>query len=185
MSTIVCRDVKSIENYDKAKADNFKGWVIHHRAETHFSDGIPRPPQARISRDELIGLGLYYNRPAEELIYLTRAEHNTLHHKDKIQSEESREKMSKTHKERLTDEVRKNISEGTKRGMTPEVIERVRQASLGRKHSEESKSKIASSIKAKNWHWYTNGTINVKSDTCPEGFKPGRKVDWFYKKQEG
>ena len=28
-----------IENYDKAKADNFKGWELHHRLETRTSDG--------------------------------------------------------------------------------------------------------------------------------------------------
>ena len=34
-----CKDYENIENYELAKKDNFKGWVIHHRLETHTSDG--------------------------------------------------------------------------------------------------------------------------------------------------
>ena len=32
-------DISLIENYEKAKTDNFKGWVMHHRLETHNFDG--------------------------------------------------------------------------------------------------------------------------------------------------
>lgn len=31
--------IEKVENYEKAKADNFKGWDIHHRLETHTFDG--------------------------------------------------------------------------------------------------------------------------------------------------
>ena len=34
-----CKSPENIENYEKAKADNFKGWDCHHRLETHNSDG--------------------------------------------------------------------------------------------------------------------------------------------------
>ena len=34
-----CEDISRIENYDLVKKDNFKGWQIHHRLETHTSDG--------------------------------------------------------------------------------------------------------------------------------------------------
>lgn len=37
-----CKNYQDIENYEKAKADNFKGWVPHHRLETHNSDGERR-----------------------------------------------------------------------------------------------------------------------------------------------
>lgn len=66
-----------IENYDKALADNFEGWDIHHRLETHTSDSELRP--VAITRDELIALDMYYARPASELIFLTRSEHTKLH----------------------------------------------------------------------------------------------------------
>ena len=33
-----CKSIEDIENYELAKADNFIGWDIHHRLETHNSD---------------------------------------------------------------------------------------------------------------------------------------------------
>lgn len=39
MFEIYCKDYKNIENYEKAAAENFKGWECHHRLETHISDG--------------------------------------------------------------------------------------------------------------------------------------------------
>ena len=77
MSKMICLEKEKIENYQLAKADNFKGWVIHHRLETHNSDGERR--LVIISKAELIALDMYYNRPASELIYLTRSEHAYLH----------------------------------------------------------------------------------------------------------
>jgi hypothetical protein len=68
---------EQIENYEAAKKDNFNGWQIHHRLETHNSDGERR--LTSISKEELIGLDMYYNRPANELIFLTKAEHTKLH----------------------------------------------------------------------------------------------------------
>ena len=34
----LCKDYKNIENYKKAKADDFKNWVCHHRLQTWTSD---------------------------------------------------------------------------------------------------------------------------------------------------
>lgn len=78
-----CRVPKLIENYDLAISDTTQTWVCHHRLETHFSDGTPRPKNAQLSREELIALGMYYNRPSEELIFLTEKEHQNAHHKGK------------------------------------------------------------------------------------------------------
>ena len=63
----------------KPKADNFKGWVRHHRLETHTSDGFLRLVQ--LSKAELIALDMYYDRPAEELIWLKAGEHRKVHGK--------------------------------------------------------------------------------------------------------
>ena len=71
-----------IENYDKAIADKEQTWDCHHRREIETS------------RKELIELGEYYNRSASELIFLTKKEHISLHHKDKNMSEETKRKMS-------------------------------------------------------------------------------------------
>lgn len=71
--------IEQIENYQFAKKDNFDGWCIHHRLETHNSDGEKR--LVNLSRTELIALDMYYNRPANELVFLTKSEHAKLHKK--------------------------------------------------------------------------------------------------------
>lgn len=77
-----CTDPENIENFDKAKTDNFKGWVLHHRMETHFSNGERRPVDILMA--ELAALGMYLNRPASELILLTKEEHDLLHNTNNI-----------------------------------------------------------------------------------------------------
>lgn len=79
MKTRYCNNVEKIENYESAKKDDFKGWACHHRLETHTSDGGRR--LVDISKEELKALGMYYHRPSEELIYLTKSEHQKLHRK--------------------------------------------------------------------------------------------------------
>jgi len=87
-----CKDIENVENYDKAAADNFKGWHCHHRLQTHTSDGDRR--LVDISKKELIALNMYYNIPAEELIFLTVKYHGELHHKGKRHSEEAKKKIN-------------------------------------------------------------------------------------------
>ena len=65
---------KLIENYDKAVADNFKGWMLHHRLECTI-DG-----EYALSVKDLKRMNMYYNRPYFELIYLTNSEHSKLHY---------------------------------------------------------------------------------------------------------
>ena len=52
-----CKDYENIENYDKAKADDFIGWNCHHRLETHTSDGERR--LVNITKKELKALGMF------------------------------------------------------------------------------------------------------------------------------
>ena len=77
---LFCREPEHIENYEQAMNDISK-WECHHRLETHFSDGTERPHNACLSSRELILLGCYYDRPASELIFLTKSEHMRLHSK--------------------------------------------------------------------------------------------------------
>lgn len=72
-----CEPLSNVENYEKAMADNFNGWHIHHRYECHDSNGERR--LVDLSRAELKALGMYWNRPASELIWMTEAEHIQLH----------------------------------------------------------------------------------------------------------
>lgn len=65
-----CReDLSLIENYKKANEDNNEVWDCHHRIETDKG----------LSRDELIANSMYYNRPASELIFMRRTDHQRLH----------------------------------------------------------------------------------------------------------
>ena len=72
-----CRHPELIENYDKAIADTNQMWVCHHRLETHNSDGEKR--LVSLSMDELKALDMYFDRPSEELIFMTPFEHRSLH----------------------------------------------------------------------------------------------------------
>src|SRR5574344_1831623 len=76
-----CMNLEEVENYNLAKADNFVNWDIHHRLETHNSDGERR--LVDITHKELMKLGMYYNRPASELIFMKHGEHISLHLKGK------------------------------------------------------------------------------------------------------
>lgn len=108
-----CKDFTKIENYDKAVNDTTQTWVCHHRLETHNSDGERR--LVDISKAELIALGMYYDRPPEELIFLTSVEHSLLHLKGKHHSEEAIRKMSEAHKGHShSEETRKKLSEAHK-----------------------------------------------------------------------
>ena len=145
-----CKDYEKIENYEKAKKDNFKGWHCHHRLETHTSDGIRRPVD--IPQKELIALGMYYNRPASELIFLTIREHNAFNkgkpgpNKGKKFSEETKNKMRESHKGKPS-------------------------PNKGKHHTTETKKTIAESQKGR--HWYNNGEKCVRAKECPDGFVPG------------
>ena len=125
-----CKDYEKIENYEKALADNFKGWHCHHRLETHNSDGERR--EVDISQKELITLGMYYHRPASELIFLTSREHNAIR---KV-SDETRRKMSESAKgKKMSDEARRKMK-GNKNA-------------LGCKRSEETRNKMSEAHKRK------------------------------------
>ena len=90
----LCKDYVHIENYSKAVADKTKTWHCHHRLETHNSDGEKR--LVLITPKELMALGMYYDRPANEFIFLTREEHISLHHKDSVMTDEQRQRLSES-----------------------------------------------------------------------------------------
>ena len=66
-------DISLIENYQQAIADKEKMWEIHHRRECD-SEG-----RTLFTKKQLIDLGLYFNRPASELVFVTRSMHWKLH----------------------------------------------------------------------------------------------------------
>ncbi len=148
-----CDNIEDIENYERAKADNFRDWVCHHRFETHTSDGERRPVD--ITRDELKALGMYWHRPASELIFLTRKEHYTLHkcHKGKQHSEETKKHLSEINKgKKLSEETKKKIGEASKRRHPSEETRRkMSEAQKGHPVSEEARRKSSEFCKGKHW----------------------------------
>ena len=127
-----CRQPELIENYSKAIADNSEIWACHHRLETHNSNGERR--LVDILGAELIALDLYYDRPPEELIFLTQSEHMRLHRigkpgamKDKHHSEETKRKMSESHKGKpKSEEHKRKLSEahkGQRKGMHWKLVD--------------------------------------------------------------
>lgn len=153
-----CRTPELIENYEKAVNDTTQVWQCHHRLETHNSDGERR--LVDISSAELIALGMYYDRPPEELIFLTSAEHMYLHHKGMKHSEEHRKKISEANKgKHLSEETKKKMSEAHKgRHHTEEWKKKISEAkkgkpahNKGKSMSEEQKRKLSESKKGKHW----------------------------------
>lgn len=188
-----CKDFENIENYQKAKADNFKGWDCHHRLETWTSDGERRAVD--ITAAELIALGMYYNRPASELIFLRKCEHTALRKvssatrkkiseakKGKPKSEETKKKLSVANKgKHHSEETRRKISEAA-RNMSAETRKKMSEAHKGKPggmkgkhHSEESRKKLGAANRET--RWYNNGEINIRAKMCPKGFVPGR-ISW-------
>ena len=115
-------DLSKIENYDKAISDDTQTWHCHHRTEIWWN----------CTKKDLIDNECYYGRKACELIFLTPAEHKSLHSKGKIVSEETKQKMSIAQK-------------GKPR--SKESIKKRSETVKGRHLSEETKKKIAEARK--------------------------------------
>ena len=53
-----------------------------------------------------------------------------------------------------------------------ETRKKMSEALKGKHRSAETRKKISEARKGK--HWYNNGVTSIKTETCPEGFVPGR-----------
>lgn len=113
LKKICCEDISLIENYNEAVNDTTQMWDCHHRNEIELNK----------NRQELIDMGLYYNRPASELIFLTHSEHTALHMKG------HKYNLGRRHSE----EFKHERSEAYKGENNP---------FYGKNHTEESRQKI-------------------------------------------
>lgn len=194
-----CEDISKIENYDKAIADKSQFWICHHRLELMATGGV-----CDVAKQDLIDWGIYYGRPADELIFVTRAEHVKLHRIGWKHSEESKRRTSETLKGHLVSkEARRKISESCRgrilwpNGRPEETIRKITEANRGKRRSEEQRRKMSEAAKGKpkpwlrdkpraeEWkrklseywkgtHYFNNGVKQVRARECPEGFVPGR-----------
>ena len=124
-------DLSLIENYELAVNDTTQTWDCHHRGEI-LSCG-------RFSIDDLKKFGLYYNRPASELIFLTPTEHHSLHNKGVPRpdlkgvpkSEATKKAMSEAKKGvPLSEEHKKAISEACKGVNAKKVLQLTKSGEL-------------------------------------------------------
>ena len=200
-----CKDIENVENFEKAKADDFKGWEVHHRLETHNSDGERRTVIITVA--ELKALDMYYNRPSSELIFLTKSEHRFLHKKGKHFSEEHKKKLSEANKgeknhnygKQFSEEIKKKLSEAHKgKHLSEETKKKLSEAMKGKKgkpKSEETRKKMSDAKKnmseetrkkmsdaKKGMCFFNNGKINIRAKECPDGFVPGKLL--IYKETE-
>ena len=150
-----CEDISKIENYDKAIADTTQMWDCHHRMELIKTGAV-----VDSTKQDLIDWDIYYNRPADELIFLTKAEHMSLHWKGKHHSEEYKRKMSEACKGRtawnkgktFSEEYKRNMSELMKgRTFSEEWKRKLSESQKGKKLSEEAKRKLSEARKGKHW----------------------------------
>lgn len=154
-------NICDIENFEKAFNDLTQVWHCHHRLETHDINGNKISPN--LTPKQLKERNLYYKRPPEELIFLTKAEHNRIHsercksygfkghhhteeskqknslsHVGKTQSDEQKQKHSETMKQYYQDhpELRQNLSQRMNElSKDPTFIQRISDGV--KKHYEE------------------------------------------------
>lgn len=124
-----------IENYELAKADDFKGWVIHHRLELTLDGNYAH------TKEDLIRMNMYYHRPYYELIYLRTTEHQSLHMK--VSDDPRRNNMKKSARNR------KHIPHSTETKLKMSV------AHKGRKQPWAA-------LNGKSWKGYTWKLVNGK-----------------------
>lgn len=177
----LCKDFTKIENYENAVNDTTRIWDCHHRLETHNSDGERRIVD--LTASELKALNMYFNRPADELIFLTKAEHSTLHK----HSEETRQKISNSLKGRkASEETKRKMSEAKKgnryskgKHRSEESKQKMSEAHKGKTLSEETKRKMSEARKGKKLgthsdEWKRKISVSMKGHKVSEETK--RKI---------
>ncbi len=131
--------IENIENYERAVNDSEHKWDCHHRGEIL--------PCGNYSMKTLKKFGLYYKRPASELIFLPRGEHTRIHKVGNKfgcgykHTEESRRKMSmaKKGKPGVRNFLGHHHSEVTRMKMS--------ESHRGLKIDEETRRKISEAMK--------------------------------------
>lgn len=160
----ICNEYELIENYNEAIADTEKKWVLHHKKELVATGG-----ERFMKAEELKALGLYFNLPKEDLIFLRKDIHDAMHKKECSVSDETRKKQSEAKKgKEFSKEHRMHLAE-KKFGNT-----NAKGSIRGDDYKEKQKTSHLG--KKKGWIWIHNNYINVqimKGTAIPRGFELG------------
>ena len=120
-------DISLIENYKQAISDQTKTWDIHHRRECD-ENGI-----TLFTGKQLIEMGLYFKRPASELVFVTRAMHCKLHRELRVKGGKisgGNEAAKEAVKERLSIPILQFAKDGTFIKEWPSACEAERQLGI-------------------------------------------------------
>lgn len=153
-------DPKFIENYDLAAADLTQVWDCHHRAEML--------PCGKFSVDDLKKFGLYWNRPANELIFLP----HSLHYSQHLQGNSYTKGASPWNK------GMRGVQIAWNKGIpcSSETKKKISTAKAGKKLSQSHKDAISRSIRGENHPNYgkhlsdiTKCKLSVSRSKCNKG----------------
>ena len=122
-------------------ADTTQTWACHHRDEIRI---LPSGMVALRTSDELKEAGRYFGCPANELIFLPKSEHKSLH--GRYQSEEVKARISNSLKGRPS----------PRKGTTASIETRAKMSAshsgekngfYGKKHTEETRKRMSETRK--------------------------------------
>lgn len=71
-----CDDISLIQNYKEAVEDMNNTWACHHKMELIITGAV-----CDATKQDLIDWNIYYDRPADELIFIKDSDHKKLHRK--------------------------------------------------------------------------------------------------------
>lgn len=154
-----------IENYEEAMNDTAHTWDCHHRAEIL--------PCGRFKIEDLKKHGLYYDRPAKELVFLKHKDHLCLHLGGVPLTPEMRRKISEANKGKpKSEETKRKISEARKGfHWSMEQRQRMSETRKGKKakpFSEEHKRKLSEAMKGRiPWNKGLKTGRKHRNDLCP------------------
>lgn len=136
-SQYCCEDVSNIENYEAAVNDKVNVWECHHKLELKATGAI-----VNSTAQDLKDWGLYYNRPADELMFILCTEHHRLH---MLEGDKYDHSVPFEHNYFHTHKFcgKENGFYGKKH--TPEALAKM--SRLGSHHSDNTKDRISKTTK--------------------------------------
>ena len=150
-----CEDISHIVGYVKA-LNSPSMWHCHHLLENRG-----------LSQKELISKGLYYKRPANELVFMPESTHLRLHltklRPDNLKSEDWKRKLAVSHIGKpLSEEHKRKIGNSCK-NPSEETRNKLSKVWLGRKHTDETKRKMREAALKRSAECRRKNSESVKS----------------------